>query len=310
MTLPWWFIVVAGGHFFTALAFVIDKYLLTKSIPRPRQYSFYIGAMGAAAVVLIPFGVTLVSWQLMSASIASGALFVLALYAFFSALKTGEASRIPVIIGSLNPVIIFFLSYVYLHERLSVVSILSLVAIIVGGILISLTHARGTRWKLKGFGMSLVAAVLFSVSYTLAKHVFNHSTFITGFTWMRMGGAGMAALYLVAPGGVRAVFPRASHHESPKKHHSPRAFVTMILFLIGQTLGALGFVLLSYALTLTSATLVNALQSLQYVLLFIVTIMLSLIYPRIIKEDITSATITQKIFALILIAVGIFGITH
>ncbi len=297
MMVPYWLIIVSAGHILNACAFIIDKYLLTQSIPKPRLYSFYIGMLGALALVLIPFGVHMLPFGLLLISLVSGALFVLALYAFFVALKQGEASRIPVIVGSLSPVLIFLLSRQYLHELLNTKQIVALVLIIGGGLLISFTKGKG--WKLKGFGMSLLAALLFSASYTTAKYVFNGTDFLSGFVWMRVGGVLMALTYYMFASTRLAL----AHPSESKKKGTP------LIFLMGQILGALGFVLINYSLSLTSPTLVNALQSLQYAFLFCVTIFLSLVYPRILKEKITLPIFLQKTIALGIIGVGIIVLT-
>ena len=51
-----WLIIVLAGHFLNALAFLMDKFLLTKKIPSPFVYAFFIGALGILALILIPFG--------------------------------------------------------------------------------------------------------------------------------------------------------------------------------------------------------------------------------------------------------------
>lgn len=295
VNIPLWIIATLSGHMFNALAFVIDKYLLSKKIPEPRLYSFYIGLLGVIAIVLVPFGVKFLNARLIFLSFASGGLFVLALYGFFRALKTGEASRIPAIVGSLNPVIIFLLSYFYLSERLSVREFFAFILLLAGGLLISLEKKR--KLILRGFWMSLLASFLFSLSFVLSKYVFNQTDFLSGFFWMRMGGVIVALVYLLS--GKTRVQVRLSFKADKKNK-------TQVVFFAGQSLGALGFVLINYGVFLASATLVNALQSLQYVFLFIITIILSIFYPRIIKEKIAPGAVFQKIIALFLIALGVF----
>ena len=291
-----WIIVVIIGHLFNAAAFIIDKYLLSKAIPKPKLYSFYIGMLGGLAVFLIPFGVKILSLSLIFLSLASGALFVLALYFFFSALKISEASRIPALVGSLSPIIIFILSYVFLGERLANNELYGFILLLLGGVLISVEKSK-TRggYAFRGLFKSLIAALFFASSFVIARYIFVNSDFISGFVWTRFGGVLMALFYLCS----------ASFRRSLRTPRSQKRSTPFVLFA-GQGLGALGFVAINYGISLKSVTLVNALQSVQYIFLFAAILLLSLFYPRIIRERISKGIIVQKLISLFLIGLGIF----
>ncbi|MDP1709666.1 MAG: hypothetical protein Q8L21_02155, partial [Candidatus Komeilibacteria bacterium] len=77
------------------------------------------------------------------------------------------------------------------------------------------------------------------------------------------------------------------------------------LFLFGQVAGAMSFVLVNYAISLASVTLVNALQGLQYVFLLIMVLLLAKWYPRVLSEHLKGWTLVQKIAAILLIGAGL-----
>ncbi|MBU2575664.1 hypothetical protein KKF64_01050, partial [Patescibacteria group bacterium] len=69
--------------------------------------------------------------------------------------------------------------------------------------------------------------------------------------------------------------------------------------------GALGFVLVNYSISLASVSLVNAMQGAQYAFLLLMIILLAKKFPKIMSEKLTGAVLAQKIFAIILISIGI-----
>jgi len=62
----------------------------------------------------------------------------------------------------------------------------------------------------------------------------------------------------------------------------------------------------NYAIAIGSVTMVNALQGTQYAFLLILTILLSVRFPKILKEDVSESKIVLKIASLILISIGLF----
>jgi hypothetical protein len=60
---------------------------------------------------------------------------------------------------------------------------------------------------------------------------------------------------------------------------------------------------------LGSVAVVSALQGVQYAVLLTLGIVITLFFPKILKEDVSKKIIIQKIAAIICIAVGLYYIT-
>lgn len=293
-----WIIIVVAGHLLNAIAFLIDKYLLTKQMPNPIVYSFMIGVLGLAAFVLAPFGLEILSPHEMIFSLLSGATFVLGLYFFFTSLKYSDASRSVTFIGALQPVLIFFLAFWWLGERLATNQIFSFILLLVGGTVISwekvkTQHGESSHW----IKYAIFAALFFAVSFVLVKNVFNGAHFISGLVWSRLGGAIMASLYLFIPQIRKNIFSGFKSTKNKKKAGG--------LVLVSQIGGALGFVLITYAISLASVTLVQAMQGIQYAFLFLMVAFLTWRFPRILKEKFTQEIVLQKVFAIVIIGIGL-----
>jgi drug/metabolite transporter (DMT)-like permease len=289
-----WLIIVLAGHFLNALAFLMDKFLLTKKIPSPFVYAFFIGVLGILALVLIPFGVVVPSSAEIIRALVAGATFILALVFFFAGLKENEASRVIPLTGGFVPAFTFVLAYFFLAERLGQTEILAFAALVIGGVLI--TIERKGRGSAKGYVYAIIAALVFAVSFVITKQVFLEQAFISGFVWSRIGGFLMALSFLFIPSARHGIL-----HQPRQKNRG----ATVGLFITGQVAGALGFVLVNYAISLASVSLVNATQGAQYAFLLVMIIMLSKKFPKILLEKLSGSVLTQKIIAIILISLGI-----
>jgi hypothetical protein len=81
------------------------------------------------------------------------------------------------------------------------------------------------------------------------------------------------------------------------------------LVVFNQVIGSTGFLLQNYAIFLGSVVLVNALQGAQYAFILIISTILALIRPKLLKETFSLRILTQKVLAVIFIAVGLYFIT-
>ncbi|MBI4039221.1 DMT family transporter [Candidatus Daviesbacteria bacterium] len=290
-----WITIVLVGHLANALAFVIDKILLTKSIPNPIAYTFFISLLGLLVVVFIPFGVTIPAVGQILTSLAAGALFAVALLFFFAALRREETSRVIPFVGGTQPVVIFALSWLFLSEKLSQLQITALLLLILGTIIISANLKTFLSFSSKGFMFAILASLFFAATFTLSKYVYNNIGFINGFFWSRWGAALLVLTFLLFPTARQQIF--ASTDKTNKG--------TGLLFLTGQGLGALGAILLNFAISLASPTIVQAMQGIQYAFLFMLVIIFSQKFPQVLEEKLTTGLFLQKILAIVLIIGGL-----
>jgi len=113
-----------------------------------------------------------------------------------------------------------------------------------------------------------------------------------------MGGVLTALILFLLPLSQKKIL---KDWQKPKKQKG-------LLVLAIQVIGGLGVLGQSYALNLASATLVNALQAIQYALVFMLALILGKKIP-VLREKIDKHHLTSKITAIILVAVGLYFIT-
>lgn len=293
-----WLWSALGGYFFNAISSVINKILLGKSIPNPQVYAFLVSVLGLAGFVLAPWGFSLISWYWMLISLITGICFVGALILFFTALKKDEASQVVPLVGGVQPLIIFLLAFTFLGERLSSWQIFAFVLLIIGGVLISIDPSgKGKKGQSGGVGLAILSGIIFALFYVLTKYIFNNLDFINGFIWPRIGSFIVALFLLFNSKTRRSILPKKRKRKKSKKIYT--------VFLGGQILGALSFVLINYSISLASVTLVNVLQGIQYTFVFILALLLMSSFPKLLKEQMTTKIILQRLISIIIIGVGI-----
>ena len=315
-----WLIIAISAYFLNAIAMVVDKTLLKKNISHPFVYVFYIAVLGAILMLLVlPFGFVIPTGITLFIALVSGAVFVWALLLLFSVLKKDEATRVGPMVGGLTPVFVLILAWYVLQESLTCNQYIGFIFLILGAFLTSLDFQEhgakawlkkklklNTKIQLpqirKTLWLALPASALFGVSHVLTKFVYQNTEFLPGFIWTRAGSLLAVLVLLLIPANRALIFKDLKKNKKQKND----AQKTGGRFLFGQACGASGAVLIQYAIFLGSVTLINALQGLQQVFIFIIVLLLTLIAPKILKEEISKEIFFQKITAVALIFIGLY----
>ncbi|MCX6702635.1 MAG: EamA family transporter [Candidatus Wolfebacteria bacterium] len=289
-----WIFISAASYFLTAVTSITDKFLVSRRMPSPAVFSFFVGILSITALVLAPFGFFLPPTGIILTAFLSGFLFLSSLFCFYSALNKNEASRIATIAGVMTPIFSLTLGYFIFGEKLNEKELIAFAILLIGGILIS-AEKEGFSWKIKGFWFVLLSVLFLASSFAAAKLVYLNQPFINGYIWTRIG-IFLAAFLLIIPRRVRRLVFETGKNAGAR---------TGAILIGNKALGGLALILLNYSFTLTSIGLVNALQGLQYSFLFILALILSHKFPHILKEETRKRSVIQKVIAIIIIAVGL-----
>jgi uncharacterized membrane protein len=285
------------GYFFNSIVAIVDKSLLgQKRLDNPAVYTFAISCLGLLSLCLIPFGWATPSLRGWLYGILSGTCFTVALWTMFTVLKSGEASRVPAFIGSLNPIIVFIASYFLIGERLAFWHVAAFLVLVCGGFLMV-----GGPGGLKRRDMlrATVSSVFFGLAFVFIKLAFSEVTFVTGLVVTRLGGFLSSLCLLLIPGTWESFCHMIGKTSNGLK----------VSFVAGQIFGALSGIFNSYAVSLASVTLVEALQGMQYVFILILALAVSYKWPDLFKEEFSRGTLARKIAGIVLIAGGLWWLS-
>ena len=288
-----WVLISIFAYFINAFSSVIDKFILKKPIQHPIVLGFYSGILSIFVLFLAPFGLNWPGFSQFLISILAGIIFLAALIVFYSVLREGETSRIIPVIGGFTPIFVLIISYFVLGAHLTLFQFIAFGLLVCGGVLIS-AEKNDKNYKFGHFKKSIFAAFLFAIFYILSKYIFLNQPFISGFIWQRLGSF-LGAIFLLV------IF---KNRELIFKTSKELKFKWGALVVVNKIIGGISFILINYAIYLGSVALVSALEGTRYAFIFLIVTALSIKYPAIFEEKISTPAIIQKIIAILLISLG------
>ncbi|NTW15562.1 MAG: hypothetical protein HGA38_04340 [Candidatus Moranbacteria bacterium] len=300
-----WIIVALSGYALMAVASVFDKFLLSeRRLASPARYAFLVSLMNLPFLVLIPFGIVLFLPSAAAVGIVSGAAFLFSLLTLYRAVKQSEVSRSVPIAGAVSVGFMFALSIAVgtsIGRGITFVEVVA-IGLLVGGAALLSSGGIGVRGP--GFVRYVVlSGALNALSFILLRESYLLSNFVTGFVWSKVGMllAGLSILLVPSWRKELSSVPKRSSKARPRR--SPG---TMAAFVATQVFGGSGTILVSYAVSLGSATLVQGMAGAQYGLVFLIASVLSVRFPAVFREHIGHAETVRKLSAIGLIALGIW----
>ncbi|MDD2785738.1 MAG: EamA family transporter [Patescibacteria group bacterium] len=302
-----WILIAIFGHSANGFAFVIDKILLKNAFKRSATYAGLVGLLSGLAIILIPW---IKEWPVggdLLLAILCGMTFMAALWSFFAALSRGEASRVVPIISALIPVMTLVGTTTLLHERLSTYQLAGFALLIVATVMLASGKAQ-SRLTTATILLSVLSALLFAVSAVSAKAIYDSVGFLGGFVTTRIVAALtalMLALLIDPMSGAEMLSIIRVKKGKKKKEEAISGASAAKLAILGQVLGGIGFISLQYATALGSASIVNALQVMQFALLVIIAFFLKSKAQTLLGESLNKSVIFLKIIALVVMAAGL-----
>jgi uncharacterized membrane protein len=292
-----WLIVIIVAYILFGLSSLGDKLILTGP-PKPNSYTFYVGAASILMVVFIPFiNFGLPPGKLVFWIVVEAIVYLLGLYTMFSALKKFEVSRVITTIGATQPLFIFALTWLFWGpQSMSGKVILAFILLVFGDCLIS--FESGSKINSNYLKTTILASLFFSLDYIFSKIIFLEQPFLQGFIWMRIFAFFFVLLLLLSKNNRNDIF-RKNNFLNKK---------TARILVFSQTSGAAANALQGFAISLAPIALlpiVNSLKGIQYVFLFLMTLFVSVFFPRVLREKITQKIVIRKAISMVLIVAGL-----
>lgn len=296
-----WLVAAIVGHLLNAVAFIIDKTLLSSAFKRSGTYAAVIGLLSSTILILLPLVNPNQTPAVWVAIMIFGSVFIIAMWAFFEALSRAETSRIVPVVGSLIPIFTLIDSAIFVNERLAPRIFLGLAFLLAATILLTRGGEKKRRLDLMTLGLCISAAFLFAASSVSGKYAFSHAPFMDAFVLSRVFSIAIA---IAIPLFLPAVREEIRSLIKPKSGQGPGPKHAALMF-VGQACGALGFVGVQYAISLGSATVVNALQAVQYAAIVLVAWFGGAKLAALLKEEHSQKAILLKVVAIALVGIGL-----
>ncbi len=288
------YVLNAGG-------IVIDKILIKNSLSNPVTYTFFVSVLQLLILVLIPFGFTLNFDNAFYLAVASGIISVFGLLTFYYSLLKNEASVVGPIVGVFNPLSAFILGWLILSQSLSPTQTIAFIILIFGAIILTLNFwQKSLKSFSKNFFWMAFSGLLFGISYVLLRQSYLSTSFLNGLIISRTAAGIFALSFLILPNLRQQIFSKGPHRSSINSKS------TLVLLMIGQTMGALSGLLITFGVSLASPALVNSVFGIQYVIILAAALILKENHPHLLEESLSKKSIAQKIAGAIILSIGLF----
>ncbi len=283
------------AYLLNSVAVTVDKFLLVKKIPNPLLYIFYFSAVSLLALLVLPL-TKIPPLPTLGLASTSTLLWTLGAYFMFKALQIGKVSRVIPVIGTLIPLAL--LINALWTNAVSIDQTWAVIFLIFGLIFLTLPDWRG-KIKLSEAIFEILSAGLFAISYILLRAAYLQWDFLSVLVWSRLVLIPVGLTLLALPQTRNIIFKSSG----PRFNFKSRAG---LLFFFGQVCGGTSELLLTFSVALANPAVVNSLQGIQYVLLFIFSLILSKKFPEVFQERIAKLEILDKIAGILLIFVGLY----
>ena len=223
----------------------------------------------------------------------SGLLTVTWVYFYLRALESDDAS-IVMSLFQLTPLFALAFGYLLLAELPTTGQILFGAVIVLGSIVLAIDRISGS---IKGTLLALVltASALIALTNTLFKLVALSADFWTAIFWQGLGAVltGLTIYCMHRPF-------RVSFHNFIAQNWG----VGLTLNGINETLTITGNVIFAYAILLAPLAVVQTTEAYQPLFVFVFGSLMAMLFPRLIKEDLSRITLLQKTIGVAIVFIG------
>lgn len=296
-----WFLIGLIPPALWSITNYVDKYLIGKYFKNSTAGSLVIftGIVGIipAIIVLItghnPFAIDLSSIIILT---LCGIIYISSFIPYYQAM-TLEDTSIVVPLWQMIPVISFIFGYFFLGEQLSINQIVGGMMIIISAALINLDFKK-VKFNKRVFLLMTLSSVMYAVAGVIIKSKINQNIdFWTVVFWQYLGYSLTSILTFILIKKYRQQFISIIRENNIK---------VLLINGFSECLNFSANLILTYAITLIPLALAWTLNGFQPVFVFIYGLVLTLVFPKIIKEDLSTQNIIKKIIFITIIVIGSF----
>jgi len=290
----WIFLSLLAPLFWASSNFV-DKYILGKYTKGIFDFVFFstITSWFLFVAIFLFVGVPELNWYSLI-PIATGMVLIYSYGFYGKALEQGDTSSL-VILFKLIPVITVILAFAFLGQTLSSNELVGFVVVLVGATIVSFEKSKGIF--IKGFGMILIAILMWSVMTLFIDYGLTKMSFWDYFMLDNLGSAFAGLTMFIVPSIRRQVIEGIKTARVSK----------YVWFSWNNILDFFGQMSIKKALAIApSAGLVTVVMQVQSFYAILIGVLLTLLIPSVIKEDISAPTLIKKSIGAAIMFSGVY----
>jgi len=300
-----WLFFAFSGPVFWAISVHLDKYLVERFF-KESNVAVLLVFTAFVGLLMLPFiwyfqpGVTNPSAGAIVVIAFSGILYMGAMLLYLQALQSEEASVVAPFFQA-SPLFGYALGYLVLGEKLSSTQLAGGALIIVGALIVSLRFgAMAGAFKLRLAMLMLGCGFVLSVATLIFKIFAIEVEFWTTTFWVFVGEALFGAAFLMV-GSYRRQFVALLRTNTA---------ALLSINASNELINLGGGLDNRYALLFAPLSIVQAIGSTTTLFVFAFGVLLSLVFPRFGRENLSGRELAQKGIAAVFVAVGVALVTH
>ncbi|MDP3964215.1 MAG: EamA family transporter [bacterium] len=283
--------------FLWAITNILDKTLVSRYFDDVR--SLYI----PISLTEFVFGVASlsISWAIFEPghfvlAIVGGGAFVVMGYTYFHAAKIEDISRVAPLFA-IVPVSTAILSAIFLREIFSPITYAGIGLIVCGAMLIMFRGSVRMIFQSRALGLMLLSAVVVSFYIVIMKYLLEYYSFWSVFGWLSVFSGLIGTLLFSRHWNILLIQVKTKGAKGPW------------LAVLSETLSSSAGLISTLASSLWFVTIVSAVSTVQYVFVFVFSLIISRYRPNLFREEISPKIALQKIFAIALIIAGLLVVS-
>ncbi|MFC2035073.1 EamA family transporter [Chloroflexota bacterium] len=276
---------------------IVDSHLISKRMPRLRSFLLPLGILHLVfSLVVLGFNPLPreISTAPLLVAFASGTMRSAGALLMLKTMRSEEVSRIISVIHTF-PIFVAIMAVLLLGEVLGYIEWLAIFITVAGAILISLhrdADGRGIRLR-KSFAMLMISSLLIGIANIAAKYSLDYISFWNMYSVNALCLATVFLLFSLRPWIVKELLEMKQRVQ------------VLALLILNESIAVVGILLSFLAIERGPVSLVSTIMSIRPGFVFIYTLVLSLIFPRVLKEHLSRGTIAIKVISIGLITGGV-----
>ena len=255
---------------------VIDNYFINTIFRKTTTLMFFASLMNVLflpLILLLDFP-AMITLKQVPFFLVLGLTGIGYLYPYYKALQQDDTSVV-VSLFALGKIFVPILAFVLIGEILLLRQYLGFVIIILSATLLTMNGKRGFHINVSFYWMMLCAMIL-AIEVVIYKYIFGIMSWGTGFTWATLFSFLFALVFIVV---------RRTRKEIGLQVEKFKA--NFYLFSLEEFLTFSGSAAATFAISLTSVTLVSAISSFQPVFVLLYAVGLHRFFPRVFNPSLT-----------------------
>ena len=286
--MPWIILAILAALIWSAVN-IIDKFIISHELRDPILATVVFGIVSFIlfGIVSLIFGNIFLSLTTIIIAIAVGVFYTIGGLFYYVELRKEEVSRFIPILSTI-PIFVLIFAFIFLGERFAALTYLGIILIVLGAILVSIKKITYKVGFSATFLIAIGAALFFALRDVLTKVATLQASIWSILFWVGIGS------------GLVSIFLFSLHHPHIRK----QAELGIKHLILVAALGVTAFFIFIMAILNGPVSLVSALVGVRSLFVFIAATVLSIYWPKILKEKITKSILLQKIIAIILVIIG------